>query len=110
MTATSCPPNQRQREWWYARRRKLPTGMKGRPRSLEPPAVRRQQSREKYAARLAERGLVAVRLLLPAAAAERLHRLAEARGQAPGELVAELLPCATDSPVAISVAGSASPT
>jgi hypothetical protein len=110
MSAPSCPPSQPQRAWWYARRRKLPTGTKGRPRSTIPLAVRRQQSREKYAARLADRGLVAVRLLLPADAAERLHRLAEARGQSPGELVAELLPCASDFPAAASVADPVSPT
>jgi hypothetical protein len=109
MTAPSCPPGERQREWWYARRRKLPTGLKGRPRSPLPLAVRRQQSREKYAGRLAERGLVAVRLLLPAAAAERLHRLAEARGQSPGALVAEMLPHAPDSPAAASRPEPASP-
>lgn len=82
----------RRREWWYLKARKLPAGVMGRPRSTVPLAERRKVVSAKYRAKLADRGLVKVRLLMTAEAAARLRSLASERRIAPGQLVAELLP------------------
>lgn len=81
----------RLREWWYLKARKLPAGVMGRPRSTVPLAERRKATAVKYRAKLAGRGMVKVRLLLPTEAVARLRALAEARHCSSGEVVAELL-------------------
>ncbi len=79
------------KQWAYLKHRKNPAGVRGRPRSPVPLAQRRKHQRAAYGARLAARGLVYMRLLLPTDAAARLRALAAALGQSPGELVAARL-------------------
>ena len=63
----------------------------GRPRSPIPLAERRRLARQKYRAKLGNRALRTVRLLLPASAATRLTDLAKTRGLSRGEVIADLL-------------------
>jgi len=63
----------------------------GRPRSPVPLAVRRRLARQAYKGRLAERGLVLLRVLLPRDVAARLTELAQSRGISTGQVVADLL-------------------
>lgn len=78
----------------------------GRPPSPISLAQRRRAARQKYQGNLARRGLVVVRLMLPAKAAERLRTLAATRSLTPGALVAELLPAprSAESPIALGSA------
>ena len=79
------------RKWWYARRRKNPTGKMGRPKSPIPLRDRRRLARLKHQQQLAARGLRLVRIYLPNEAARRLASLARERGVSAGEIVTELL-------------------
>jgi hypothetical protein len=86
------PPRIRQFEFWHLKQRVVHRRPVGRPPSPVPLGERRQAARMKYHARLAERGLVAIKMLLPADAAARLRRLARERGTSPGAYVAAMLP------------------
>ncbi len=78
-------------EWWYLKKRRNPSFVYGRPRSPVPLAERRKRARQNYKAKLARRGLRLVRLLLPAAEADRLTALAQSRSVSLGQVVAALL-------------------
>lgn len=81
----------RRRHWSYIKQRKNPTGKMGRPKSPIPIADRRKRARQQYQAKLARRGQRLIRLLVSAAAADRLAGLAKARGLSPGQIVEDLL-------------------
>ncbi|MFZ0828837.1 MAG: hypothetical protein WAO02_15580 [Verrucomicrobiia bacterium] len=61
-------------------------------------ADRRRQARQKYQTNLARRGQRLIRLLVSAAAADRLANLAKARGLTPGQIVEDLLSAHPDQP------------
>ncbi|MGA3143470.1 MAG: hypothetical protein ABSF10_10580 [Verrucomicrobiota bacterium] len=61
-------------------------------------ADRRRQARQQYQANLARRGQRLLRLLVSAAAADRLAGLAKARGLTPGQIVEDLLSSRPDQP------------
>jgi len=88
----------RRRHWSYIKNRKNPTGKMGRPKSPLPMADRRRQARQQYQANLARRGQRLLRLLVSAAAADRLAGLAKARGLTPGQIVEDLLSSRPDQP------------
>jgi hypothetical protein len=70
----------------------------GRPKSPIPMADRRRKARQQYQANLAGRGQRLIRLLVSAAAADRLAGIAKARGLTPGQLVEFLLSALPDRP------------
>jgi hypothetical protein len=88
----------RRRHWSYIKNRKNPTGKMGRPKSPVPMADRRRLARQQYQANLAGRGQRLIRLLVSAAAADRLAGLAKARGLTPGQIVEDLLSSRPDQP------------
>jgi hypothetical protein len=88
----------RRRQWWYIRQRRNPTGKMGRPKSPVPKADRRKLARQHYQAKLAQGGQRLIRLLVSAAAADRLASLAKARGLTPGQIVEDLLSSCPDQP------------
>lgn len=77
--------------WWYLKKRKNPTGVMGRPKSPIPLADRRRLARQQYQTNLTQRGQCLLRLLVSAAAADRLASLAKERGVSPGQIVEDLL-------------------
>lgn len=82
--------------WWYTKNRKNPTGVMGRPKSPTPLAERRRLARQQYQTNLTQRGQRLIRLLVSAAAADRLDSLARERGVSHGQIVEDLLiPAAT---------------
>ena len=84
--------------WWYLKNRKNPTGVMGRPKSPIPIAERRRLARQQYQTNLTQRGHRLIRLLVSAAAADRLDSLARERGVSPGQIVEDLLTPAMTTP------------
>jgi hypothetical protein len=84
--------------WWYLKKRKNPTGKMGRPKSPIPIAERRRLARQQYQTNLTQRGQRLIRLLVSAAAADRLASLAKERGVSPGQIVEDLLTPAVITP------------
>jgi hypothetical protein len=84
--------------WWYLKNRKNPTGVMGRPKSPIPIAERRRLARQQYQTNLVQRSQRLIRLLVSAAAADRLDSLARERGVSPGQIVEDLLTAAATTP------------
>lgn len=84
-------PRIRELEWSYLKKRKRPAGVMGRPPSPVPLVERKRLARQAYAAKLAARSMVTVKLLLPDEVARRLRELARLRNVTPGQYVADLL-------------------
>jgi hypothetical protein len=70
----------------------------GRPKSSIPVADRRRLARQQYQTNLTQRGQRLIRLLVSAAAADRLASLAKERGVSPGQIVEDLLMPVKTSP------------